>query len=834
MKQIYPIKCIAMVGALFFSLSASAADANQAKLDSLEAAVRHLSATYPDSYTDDARLLEDIGKLHAVEGAAFDQAFVDVQREALLAHPDLQKYPLVFVERKQYPKDHHNTGTIFQTGEINHRSVNAVLGCQIGSVRLSDGEQQTLFATEGVLRDIEVSFDAKRILFSMRTGADTDYKIYEMDSSCQPKQLTFQSAVSDIDPFYMSGGKIGFSSTRDPKFCACNRHIMANLYTMNQDGTNIAQIGKSIEFEGHGVQLADGTILYNRWEYVDRNFGGGQGLWLSNPDGTNHRLYYGQSTPHAILNARPIPGTDQVICVFSSCHDRPWGALAILDRNKGLEGREPIVQMWPASAIDLVKDESSQYGGSGGFDVFRKVNPKYEDPYAIDSNFFLVSRSDSGASSQIYLVDTFGNEISVYASQGELGAFDPFLMRPHPEPRNLPRRVDYSKDRGYFYVTNVYEGTHMEGVEPGDVKYLRVIENPPKLTWTPQSWGGQGAQAPAMNWHDFDNKKILGTVPVEADGSAFFEVPADLFVYFQVLDENKRMLQSMRSGVIAQPGEMNGCIGCHEDRYDAPQTDPSYTSMAFKRAPSPMDGWLGEIRDFNYLRDVQPVFDMYCIECHDYGKEAGESLNLSRDLTLVFNTSYMELHKKGMLNTVGGGPNDVLEAKSWGSTQSRLIKVLEEGHYDVEISPSAYERVVTWIDLNAPYYPTYASAYRNSPAGRVPLSNKELARLLELAGLKVRLRHGMPVLVSFDRPELSPILSQLDRGSSAYQEALEIIRGGADRLKKTPRGDLPGFVPAEEDRQRIETSAEFWAEELKRRAAIQSGEKIDDHGQRVN
>lgn len=265
-----------------------------------------------------------------------------------------------------------------------------------------------------------------------------------MDASFRPKQLTFQAGVSDIDPFYMSGEKIGFSSTRDPKFCACNRHIMANLYAMNQDGTNIIQISKSIEFEGHGVQMENGSILYNRWEYVDRNFGGAQGLWLSNPDGTDHRRFYGQSTPHPILNARPIPGTDKVICVFSSCHDRPWGALAILDRNKGIEGRDPIEQMWPASAIDLVKGESESYAGGGGFDAFKKVDPKYEDPFAIDENFFLVSRSDSGSKNRIYLVDTFGNKLPIYESEDELGAYDPFLMRPHSEPKSLSSRVDFT------------------------------------------------------------------------------------------------------------------------------------------------------------------------------------------------------------------------------------------------------------------------------------------------------------------------------------------------------------------------------------------------------
>jgi hypothetical protein len=121
-----------------------------------------------------------------------------------------------------------------------------------------------------------------------------------------------------------------------------------------------------------------------------------------------------------------------------------------------------------------------------------------------------------------------------------------------------------------FYVQDVYRGAAMAGVKRGAVKWLRVVESPEKRTWTMPVWEGQGIEGPAMNWHDFNNKRILGTVPVAADGSAYFAVPAERFVYFQLLDENRMMIQSMRSGTLVQPGEVTGCIGCHEDRRTAP------------------------------------------------------------------------------------------------------------------------------------------------------------------------------------------------------------------------------------------------------------------------
>ena len=119
---------------------------------------------------------------------------------------------------------------------------------------------------------------------------------------------------------------------------------------------------------------------------------------------------------------------------------------------------------------------------------------------------------------------------------------------------------DYNNSEGYVYVQNVYQGTHMKGVKPGSVKSLRVVESPEKRFWTEPGWNGQGIERPGMNWHDFNNKRILGTVPVEADGSASFALPSDKFVYFQLLDQDGMMIQSMRSGTMVQSGERVGCV----------------------------------------------------------------------------------------------------------------------------------------------------------------------------------------------------------------------------------------------------------------------------------
>jgi hypothetical protein len=163
------------------------------------------------------------------------------------------------------------------------------------------------------------------------------------------KRLTSEAEASDIDPLYLPDDRIVFSSTREPKYCHCNMHIMANLNRMDGDGANIHQIGKNTLFDGHPSLLPDGRILYYRWEYVDRNFGDAQGLWTVNPDGTGHAIYWKNNvvSPAAAFDARIIPGTAQIACILGSCHDMAWGAFAVVDRSKGIDSLEAIQRVWP-------------------------------------------------------------------------------------------------------------------------------------------------------------------------------------------------------------------------------------------------------------------------------------------------------------------------------------------------------------------------------------------------------------------------------------------------------------------------------------------------------
>jgi hypothetical protein len=274
-------------------------------------------------------------------------------------------------------------------------------------------------------------------------------------------------------------------------------------------------------------------------------------------------------------------------------------------------------------------------------------------------------------------------------------------------------------------------------------------------------------------------------------------------------------------------------VGCHDGRRGTVPVVPERTAL--RRPASRPRPWYGPPRTFNYLAEVQPVFDRHCVECHDYGKESGEKLNLAGDLLMNFNTSYAELRGKRYVRVVGAGPYRVQMPGSWGSHASPLVRVLLEGHGDAEIDRQVrlerdeFDRIVTWIDINAPYYPEYASAYRKNRYGRSPLDRDETRRLGELVGRNLDDQKAVDQ-VNLTRPELSPCLAALpDKNGPEYREALSIIRRGTERLAQVPRADMPGFklVDPVEIVQQAKYEARLAEETAMRRAVVEGRREYD-------
>ena len=804
----------------------------------LRQAIQDLGATFPEKYPRAAEFLQ---RLDAVQNADQLEA---LQREAMLANPLVSGQSILFVSRAQFANVHGPDETMYQSNEPGVAA--AFRGG--GSLKVLDvaaGKVRTLLAVaNGIVRDPVVHFDGQRILFSMRRDKNDDYHLYEIHADGTGlRQLTAAPRVSDIYPVYLPNGQIMFSSTREQKYIQCQRNLMANLFVMDGDGGNIHQVGHNTLFEGRGSLMPDGRVLYSRWEYVDKHFSSAYGLWTTHPDGTAQALFYGGLAwqPGAILDGRLIPGSRRVVCIFGSVHDNEWGAMAVVDPERGNDGPATVVRSWPADLAGYLQ-QWNVVGRAHDYDSFRRVPLKYQNPWPLSDKYFLCARSLAPNNNQmaLYVVDIFGNE--TLAHEEAPGCFQPVPLAPQTRPPVIADRTQPTGKDGEFYIYDVYSGAGMEAVPRGTVKSLRVVEAPAKLTYPPDGIGDWAAPGDneshhpvAVSWNQYNTKRVLGTVPVETDGSAHFTVPAGRFVYFQLLDERGRMIHSMRSGTTLQPGERQGCVGCHDYRAAPSTTTPP---LALQRAP---DRIAASEKSFSYVAEVQPVLDRYCVRCHDYGKKAGRKINFSGDRGVVFNASYVALMArspaiwsrdagKPLISTIGAGPVPVVPPYAWGSTRSRLVDLMASGHHGAKVSPEDVNRVATWIDLNAPYYADYEDGFSRNTYGRSPLDHRQLLRLGELTGdwnsvtdytggqLTNMMGHG-ELPVNLTRPEFSGCLKT---DNPHYAEALELIRTGQSQLN--------GQALVPDDQRRLDFHAARELIDERNRQAIGRGGKVYDEG----
>ncbi len=773
--------------------------------------------------------------------------------------PALGSGLIAFTVHHQYAVDHQNTHNMFPSynGEISDKAKYT----PGGAVKVFDVKTGNVFTlltdTDGLYRDLDVSYNSDKILLSYRNDRNDTYNIYEYTLNddrtavVETKQLTSLSTADDMDPMYLPSGDIVFSSTRDPKYVMCNRQISANIYRMESDGANIVKITSSTLYERPTDVLPDGRILYDRWEYNDRDFASAQGLWTVYEDGTKQDTYYGNNSPTgATIEGKVIPGTNKIMATLSSCHDVSWGAVAIIDRSKGVDGRDPVEKTWPASVQANIGNPNEN---KNNIDAYKSLTVKYEDPQPLSEEYFLVSRTLPGSSKMgIYLLDIYGNETLLYEDSSAMSCFDATVLQVREKEIDTSDRRNYNDAAGSFFIQDVYEGTHMDGVERGTVKTLRIVESVDKKYISQSqstSWSGEGAQAPGMNWHSFEAKRVIGEVPVYEDGSAYFEVPQDVFVYFQLLDEDGKMIQSMRSGTLVQSGEKTGCIGCHEDRRTAPSTtsgrntpmaleanvkvidNPDYVAgsnlpmtIAVNTPDVPQkrifDAETGtdllvdyndpryfpeytDLPTMNFLTEVQPIFTKNCLTCHGY-ENPEANLTLVPDKDIVFNAAYINLwvdrNKTGvpfenLVGAVGGGDSRFYTAKTWGSYVSPLVQKIytDETHKNL-LTDAEKRRIAEWVDLNGTYYGDYSTNYGYNQAGRSPLTAAERTSLGDTRS------HGwtgfqlntFSMAIYFDNPEKSPILQ--GKTGAEYDAALAIIQTGLQRLRTNPDVDWRGLT----------------------------------------
>jgi len=558
------------------------------------------------------------------------------------------------------------------------------------------------------------------------------------------------SLIEDFDPCYLPDGGFVFTSTRSQNYGRCHwgRYTPAFLlYRADGDGSNIRQLSYGEANEWEPAVLNDGRIAYTRWDYINRNAIWYQSLWTMKPDGTGTAHFYGNYTMHPGIQSeiQPIPGSHVVAATAAAHHYFTAGSLITIDTRKGEDGPAPLTRLTP----EIPWPESEGWNLPGC----------YAAPYPVNDTLFLASYSAepwAGAPQYgawpstnafgIWLVDTLGGRELIYQDVA-CNTFTPIPIRKRTPPPVIPSILPpaaEAPDSGVCYVDNVYDSRVT--LERGSIRYLRINQlfNQPTAK--------KANRHAALDLEIY--KRPLGVVPVAADGSVTFRIPAGVPVQLQALNAEGMAVFTMRSFIYAQRGETIGCVGCHEDKMKGSR--PQQTALARTIVDPQPEIELAYEGPFSFMQSVQPVLDRHCIGCHGLkapaeGKQpisliGGEAaLNLIAKKQVKFAESYQETGSSTL--------NDYF------ATASPLTALLKKGHKDVKLSRDEMAALVIWMDLNVPQHSDGFYGF-NRPEQRVPDAEgeKALRAAVELRFGKEIAAQPFAALVNAGAPARSRIL----------------------------------------------------------------------------
>ena len=664
-------------------------------------------------------------------------------RRAIRLRPVLEKSPRIVFAKHANMGGSHYAYTEAQSdaqAERNYRAGSALCVLEMKGIW---GEVTTLIDDpHGVIRNPDVSFDGRRILFAWKKSDRLDdYHLYEMDAATkQVRQLTYGLGVADYEGCYLPDGSILFNSSRCVQTVDCWWTEVSNLYTCDKDGQAIRRLTFDQVHNNFPTVAADGRILYTRWEYNDRGQIYPQPLFVMNADGTGQTEFYGNNSffPTTILHARSAPDSDKVLAIATGHHSRQAGKLIVIDPTKGTQEADGVQLVAPVRPTKAEKIDA--YGQQG--DLF-------QHPYPLSETEFLITYhpagwrapwNPDGRQHSMRFEPRFGIYFMTIDGRRELLASDPQMPCNQPIPLAArktpvvrPGTVDYRKNEGVYYVQDVHAGPGLEGVTRGTIKTLRVVALDFRVAGIGSN-GNNGAliSTPiAVGNGAWDVKRVLGDATVHDDGSALFTAPARTPVYFQLLDEKGRMVQTMRSWSTLQPGETASCVGCHESKHTTPLISQRNT-RALGYAPETLRPFYGEARGFSFAKEVQPILDAKCISCHDgttgeeksfslLGKPVADTGSAKRywsDAYLYLTSAkkkddgnIIATTREKMVNWISAQTAPpMLPPYSGGSATSVLMQLLEKEHKGVRMTKGEMEKIAAWIDLGVPFCGDYAEA----------------------------------------------------------------------------------------------------------------------------
>ena len=616
---------------------------------------------------------------------------------------------------------------------------------------LAFGTRATQGKDGGSLLSPAVAYDGKNISFAYVEGVGSRRHISHLNHAqdghweqgfcyhlfavgadgSQLTQLT-DGTFNDFQPCFTPAGRIAFISERRGGYLRCGRFCPTfTLFDLAADGSDIRCLSFHETNEWSPAVTHDGMLLWTRWDYIDRHGCTAHHPWLTTPDGRNPRPVHGNYSfrykrADMELDTRPIPNSHRLVATAAPHHGQAFGSLIVIDpRVEDDDAMAPVKRLTPDAGFPESQHGSQTYGTA--WPLSEKYFLCAYEPVEVKN---VAVRHVFG----LYLVDAFGNKELIYRDLG-IACLSPMPLRATARPPVIPEQRQRLKpgERGTADVTiaDIYK-SQQPWPEGTVIASLRVWQLFPLSVASAEIPHNIGIQLP----EGFDSiniaRVVLGTVPVEKDGSAHFTVPAGVEVFFQALDANGCAVQSMRSATAFMPGERMSCQGCHEPKGGAPQRTPASTPLALKRAPSVLAPGPEGSNPFSFPRLVQPVLDKNCVACH---AEKIKSAQAGQKTPPRLDSEVQDLQTKGWMNkgtryfasymnlaepygfTSYGSKRDWASPKfyrttpgAFGARASKLYALLQKGHHDVKLTADETNRIVTWLDSVSQFYGVYEKA----------------------------------------------------------------------------------------------------------------------------
>ncbi len=536
---------------------------------------------------------------------------------------------------------------------------------------------------------VDVSFDAKQAVFSMKKDGNDHYHLYTAQLVAQNGKFEIHQRTGgnqdDINPVYLPGGRIAFVTNQmyTPMGTRADEYehgrVVTQLATISVDGGD-ADRRLASQNLSHTVApwlRADGKIGYSRWEHLGAV--NDVKLFAANPDGTQMVAVAGQhgKPATALFSVRELEPNVMIGIATSRSRTIHAGALVKIDSRNAADPvcMDPKADKTGRACVD---EENAKFEiltpdvptGSAPSPVGR-----YREPSSLPDGRLLVSWADGPVNDLselsvsppdfgIYIFDPVTKKNQLIYNDRTTWDLNALPVAVRKEPPVIGDVIGASSDTtlpvriGSVDVTKTSLKERVKGAQFGEgTEFSEALKQATRVRII-EGFSSEAAKGVTMFGLTMDEgAAVLGEAQVNADGSWLAEIPPYIPVHLQPIDKFGLSMRNQRTWIQGMPGEDRRCIGCHESRTGiGANRQGQVPTLAEQKQAEKFLAPVADRTEYPWAVDtalypganpknlVQKMLNEKCASCHSGGANdpfAGRSYRITRtDPTSGAQTAY--------------------------------------------------------------------------------------------------------------------------------------------------------------------------------------------------